>query len=38
MHGGKAWVEDAQPAGALFVVELPLAPDSLPSSPLDDHA
>jgi signal transduction histidine kinase len=25
LHGGRAWVEDAEPAGARFVLELPLA-------------
>lgn len=25
LHGGRAWVEDADPAGARFVVDLPLA-------------
>jgi signal transduction histidine kinase len=25
LHGGRAWVEDARPRGARFIVALPLA-------------
>jgi signal transduction histidine kinase len=34
LHGGRAWVEDARPRGARFIVALPLAGTMATSSPM----
>jgi signal transduction histidine kinase len=33
LHGGRAWVEDARPRGARFIVALPLAGAAATPSP-----
>ena len=37
-HHGSIRVEENQPVGARFIVELPLAPESLPAVPAGQHA